>query len=212
MSPGLATPSVLCTLTTMCPGRTPALEAVLFDLDGTLIDSMSLHYRAYRDVLADEGAADLSRARFDASVGGRYTEAIPLMVDGPHEESFIERVHDHKVARLRELLDSVEIPVLPTARLLGLYGLVSLGLVTSGARASVDPVLARLGWGQTFDVVVTSDDVMAGKPAPDPYALAVASLGVEAHRCLVFEDTDAGVCSAQHAGLDVVDVRGAGAG
>jgi len=181
-------------------------RALSFDLDGTLLDSMGLHYEAYRRVFATRGFG-VTRERFDAAVGGPYPAAIPAMVDLPLGGDSVEQIHDEKLAVMQEVIAEVPVLVLPAARLLALHGRMPLALVTSGARSGVASLLARLGWADLFDVVVSGDDVARGKPHPEPYEQAARRLGVPAGTCLALEDSDPGCVSALGAGMTVVDVR-----
>ena len=185
--------------------RPPPVEALLFDLDGTLVDSMHLHFRAYWQELDARGIA-LDRERFDAAVGGRYSETIPALVDRELSAAEVEGIHDGKMRRFVDNLATEAIPVLPTAALLGANDL-RVGLVTSGSWETVRVVLDRLDWLDVFDAVVTADDVTRGKPDPEPYELALARLGVDASHSVAFEDSDPGVEAARGAGIPTIDVR-----
>jgi beta-phosphoglucomutase-like phosphatase (HAD superfamily) len=183
-----------------------ALAAALFDLDGTLADTLGLHYEAYRRVFAEVGMV-LPRARFDAEIGGPARDVIPRLVGGQRCPLTVEELHRRKLARFPDVVAGSPIQVLPTAGVLDeLGGRVPLGLVTSGACRSVAAVLGRLAWDDRFAVVVTGDDVRRGKPDPEPYLRAAGRLGVRPDACLVFEDSAAGLASATRAGMRVVDV------
>src|SRR6185437_7081802 len=126
----------------------------------------------------------------------------------------IGEIHRRKKARLAQLLATAPVAILDTARLLPLlHGRLRLALASSGSREGIDILLARFDWARFFDVVVTGEDVRAGKPAADLFLLAARRLGVPAGRCFVFEDTDAGIAAARAAGMGFFDVRAAaGAG
>ncbi len=186
----------------------PTFIAAIFDFDGTLVDTMPIHYEAYRRVLADAGI-DLSPADFYGSVGGKAAETIPRFLRGRPCSLSVPEIHSRKKAVVRELLLHGPIPVLETAKLLSfLRGQFRLALVSSGSRPGIDIVLARLGWTRTFETVITGEDCRSGKPDPEPFLLAAERLGVDPGACLVFEDTDDGVKSALAAGMEVFDVRG----
>jgi len=186
-----------------------AYDAVLFDFDGTLVDTMGLHYQAYRAVLAELGFA-LSRADFDAAVGGKASETIPKLLKGRPATVPIGEIHRRKKARLAQLLATAPVAILDTARLLPLlHGRLRLALASSGSREGIEILLARFDWARWFEVLVTGEDVAAGKPAPDLFLLAARRLGVPARRCFVFEDSDAGIAAARAAGMGSFDVRAA---
>jgi HAD superfamily hydrolase (TIGR01509 family) len=184
-----------------------SLHGVLFDLDGTLIDTMPLHYEAYRRTFLEMGLS-LTPEGFYGNVGGTALETIPRFLAGRPAPSSVAEIHERKKRELAKLLDDVDLVVLPAANLLPLLrGRVPMAVATSGARPGVEKMLRRLGWLETFQAVVTAEDVKNGKPAPEVYLEAARRLGVPAGECLAFEDTDDGVASARAAGCTVVDVR-----
>ena len=184
------------------------LDAVVFDFDGTLVDTMPAHYAAYRRVFADVGI-DLAEADYYDNVGGTWREAIPKFLRGRACACSVEELHARKQARLLAELEVADIPQLPAARLLPvLRGRVPLAIASSGSRATIELVLRRLAWADAFAAVVTSEDVARGKPAPELFLLAARRIGVSPERCLAFEDTGDGVAAARAAGMTVVDVRG----
>ncbi len=183
------------------------IKAVLFDFDGTLVDTMPIHYEAYRRVFADVGVV-LSQDDFYGNIGGKATEAIPKFLGGRPCSLSVEEIHQAKKRLVATLFESEPIPVLDTAYLLELLlGRVPMALASSGSRPGIEGVLRRLGWKHYFQVVVTGEEVQHGKPASDLFLLAAERLSVEPAACLVFEDTDAGVAAAKAANMVVADVR-----
>ena len=183
------------------------MQAAIFDFDGTLVDSMPLHFEAYRRTFAEHGLT-LPSERFEQSVGGTASETIPLLLGDQRPPVSIPELHARKKAILAAMLADEEIPVLEFAKLLPLlHGRVPVALASSGSRPGIDQMLGRLGWSHYFAVVVTGEDVEHGKPAPDLFLLAADRLGVAPSGCLVFEDTDAGLAAAAAAGMTAIDVR-----
>lgn len=187
--------------------------ALLFDLDGTLVDTMPLHYRAYADVLAERGLR-LHETDYMAAIGAPAREAIPrfLAACGRPECTVDEvgAIHADKKRVFERLLAETPPVALAAARLLeAAFGRVPLGLVSSGNRAGVTAILRAAGWADRFGVVVTGDDVSAGKPDPEPFARAAAALGVAPAACLALEDTADGLRSASSAGMTALDVAAA---
>ncbi|MFC6083835.1 HAD family hydrolase [Sphaerisporangium aureirubrum] len=182
------------------------MEAVLFDMDGLLVDTEKYWFQVETDVMRRLGhgwtAEDQERL-----VGGSMpaTVAYMLRVSGSSREpDEIERwMHEGLFALLEtgvemmpgaaELLAEVRAEGLPTA------------LVTSSGRPVADAVLATVGRGN-FDAVVTGDDVTRFKPDPEPYLLAARLLGVSPQRCAALEDSPNGVTAATAAGCAVVAV------
>jgi HAD superfamily hydrolase (TIGR01509 family) len=182
-------------------------DAVLWDMDGTLVDTEPYWLEAERDLVeahggtwTDEdakavlGTALLSSARYMREHAG---------IDLPPER-IVELLLDRVVAHVQR-----EVPWRPGAREL-LADLradkVPCALVTMSYERFVAPVLARLPKG-SFDVVVTGDAVSRGKPHPEPYLHAARLLGVDPARCLAIEDSDTGTTSAVAAGCLVVVVQ-----
>ncbi len=180
--------------------------AVLFDMDGLLVDSEPLWLEAERSVMARLGS-DWTRADQQQLLGGsldrtvRYLlakakrPASPEVVGEWLMSEITVRVRDHGVVvqpGARELLASVAAAGLPSA------------LVTSSERRFMDTVLARTG--MRFDAAVCADDVSATKPDPEPYLLAAKLLEEDPSRCFALEDSPNGVASAQAAGCRVIAV------
>jgi len=187
------------------------IAALIFDFDGTLVDTMPLHFEAYRRVLA-EVDVELSQADFYGNIGGNARETIPKFLRGRPCRLSSEEIHTRKKAVVSELFESSPIPVLETARLLDAFsGHFKTALASSGSRMGIEQILRRLDWMDRFDVIVTGEDRARGKPFPDLFLLAAQKLGVEPSRCLVFEDTDVGVAAGRQAGMRVFDVRNAAA-
>jgi HAD superfamily hydrolase (TIGR01509 family) len=190
------------------PSQPEPLLAAVFDFDGTLVDTMPLHYEAYRRAILECCGADLPAELFYAQIGGTAREVVPRLLQELGCEADWTEVHTRKKQVLPTLLRESAPPVLETAKLVPILGQsLRLALATSGSRAGVELMLEQLGWSDWFEVVVTGEDVTEGKPAPAPFLLAAERLGVAPERCVAFEDTDAGVASARAAGMTVFDVR-----
>lgn len=180
------------------------LQAVLFDMDGTLVDTERLWWEAVEEVAAGLGrpltAGDqpevLGRPveHTAAWLGAATSRPAADVADALHRE-FTDRVGTGIVPRpgALDLLDALARDGVPT------------GLVTASSRAVAEMVLAALG-ADRFAVAVTADDTERTKPAPDPYLAACRALGADPARCVAVEDTPTGVTSAQAAGCAVLAV------
>jgi len=173
-------------------------DAVIFDLDGVLVDSNAISERQMRVWAERHGVAF---ARIAAIHHGRPTIETMRLV-APHLDVEAE-------ARLVEAAEADDTDGLRlfagAARLVGGLPEARWAIVTSGTRRLATTRLDYVGLRRPA-VLVTADDVRRGKPAPDPYLLAAERLGVEARRCVVVEDAPAGVASGRAAGARVIGV------
>jgi beta-phosphoglucomutase len=185
-------------------------EALLFDLDGTLIDTMPLHYRAYAEVLAKRGL-NLSQTDFMSAIGAPAREAIPYFLEvvgmrGATGED-VAAIHVEKqLVFKRFLTENTPMPLAAAALLKAARGRKKLALVSSGNKEGVMALLAAMRWSAFFDAIITGDDVSRGKPDPEPYLAAAEALNVDPWKCLVLEDTLVGFASGRAAGMTVLDV------
>jgi beta-phosphoglucomutase family hydrolase len=187
-------------------------RGLIFDFDGTLVDTMPLHYQAYRRAFAEVGL-ELAPEQYYGNVGGTARETIPRFLGGRPCRRSVDDLHARKQAIAIELLETADIAQLATAALLPVFhGVHKMALASSGSRSGIDVVLRRFEWNGYFDAIVTGSDVQHGKPAPDLFLLAAERLGIPRSQCVVFEDTEDGIAAARAAGMAVFDVRRAAAG
>jgi beta-phosphoglucomutase len=181
---------------------------VLWDLDGTLIDSGELHYEAWEEVLLGLGRA-YNRTVFADSFGKRNDTILRelLHVEGSDDE--IRRIGDLKEERYRERVRARGVPLLPGAAS-WLHRLKQEGwrqaLATSAPLPNVDATLEPLGLRTFFDAVVSADEVGRGKPDPLVFLTAAERLGLPPARCVVVEDAPAGLEGARRGGMASIGV------
>ena len=178
-------------------------EGYIFDCDGTLADSMPLHYKAWCAVLR-EHQCDFPEAMF-YELGGVPTERIIEILNERHGHQMepVETAR-RKEALFLEMIPQI-VPIDPVVAIVNeLYGTVPMAVASGGRRQIVNTTLSALGILQKFDTIVAAEDCERGKPFPDPFLLAARRLGVEPGRCLVFEDTGTGVQAAEAAGMQWV--------
>ena len=178
-------------------------DAYIFDCDGTLADTMPLHYRAWRTALREHNA-EFPEALF-YELGGVPTEKIIEILNERHGCA----MDPVETAREKERLYLQMIPeILPREPVVAImnecYGSRPMAVASGGHRAIVTKTLDALGITHKFNVIVGAEDYVNGKPAPDPFLEAARRLGVEPSKCLVFEDTQTGVQSAKAAGMQWV--------
>lgn len=184
-------------------------RAVLWDVDGTLLDSAEYHFRAWRDILARE-RFELTRELFAQSFGRRNDAVLRgyFGLDFPAAE--IDRISNAKEAHYRELLRDSGIAPLPGVRRwlerLHLTGWRQ-AVASSAPRLSLAAMLEALDVAHFFEATVAAEDVARGKPDPQVFLMAAARLGVPPHRCIVVEDAPAGVEGAHRAGMAAIGVR-----
>lgn len=184
------------------------LRAVLWDLDGTLVDSADYHWQAWLAVLALEGVT-LGRGDFDATFGQRNDAILSRWLGPDAAPGRVARVGAAKEAEYRRLMRAGGLVALPgaaawTERLR--LGAWKQAIASSAPGANVSAVLDALGWHGRFDALVAAEDVAAGKPDPEVFLLAAARVGVPPSRCIVVEDAAAGIEAARRAGMRSIGV------
>jgi HAD superfamily hydrolase (TIGR01509 family) len=182
---------------------------VLWDLDGTLIDSAGHHWVAWRDTLANEGRS-VTPGDFANSFGKRNDAILHELFGHRIETKWIERVSEAKEQAYRRLLRERGLELLPGV-LAWLERLRSAGwrqaLASSAPRPNIDAAFDSLAaLGRYLDTVVSADEVGRGKPDPAIFLEAARRLGVPPGRCIVVEDAPAGLEGARRAGMRSIGV------
>jgi HAD superfamily hydrolase (TIGR01509 family) len=180
-------------------------KAFLFDCDGTIADSMPLHFVAWKQALAEQGCVITEElfyawgGRSVADVIGRLNErdglAMPVEAVAERKEGlYYELLHELKA--VPEVLEHIEAS----------QGRIPFAVVSGSTRESVETTLRTLGLLERFDTLVCAGEYERGKPDPEPFLIAAKRLGVAPEDCLVFEDAEAGIESAKAAGMAWVKV------
>jgi HAD superfamily hydrolase (TIGR01509 family) len=182
-------------------------DAVIFDCDGTLIDSMPAHFEAWCEALTIHGAAGIFKEDVFLAMGGRPTRDIVVEINSEYDlhldpeavafakrEAYLKRLNS--ITLIDEVADYAK----------SLRGKVPMAVASGGSRMVVEKSLQIVDISDWFDEVVTADDVAEGKPAPDIFLEAARLMGVDPARCLVLEDAPAGILAAQRAGMQVIAV------
>jgi HAD superfamily hydrolase (TIGR01509 family) len=182
-------------------------DGVVFDCDGTLVDSMPAHFEAWCEALAIHGAGGIFKEDVFFAMGGRPTLDIvvelndkynlhlnPTAVALAKRECFLKRLD--RVTLIEEVAAFAD----------GLRGKIPMAIATGGTRMVIEKTLKVVGISDWFDEVVTADDVVHGKPAPDIFLKAAKLMGLDPTKCLALEDAPAGITSAQRAGMQVIAI------
>ena len=180
----------------------------IFDLDGTLVDTMPLHYRAWNRAMQHAGLKEELDEDMFYSLGGVPTRRVARILADHHGLSVdVEKVFHQKEALFLELRAEMKLieAVVAFARRAVAQG-VPVSVASGGPREIVRHTLELMHLHVLFPVVVTPEDVVHGKPAPDMFLLAAEKMGVPPVKCLVFEDAPPGIRAAEAAGMKWVHV------
>jgi len=183
-----------------------ATQAIIFDCDGTLADTMPIHYRAWRTVMLRYGV-DYGEDRFYA-MGGIPTARIAaiLLDEAGVRADPVAVSHEKELAYMAHLDEVKPHPAVePIAR--KYRDVLPMAVATGSMRWIAEKTLTQIGMLDWFDAVICAEDIANPKPAPDIFLEAARRLGVGPADCLVYEDTDPGVQAAAAAGMKCVDVR-----
>lgn len=182
------------------------IRGLIFDCDGTLVDTLPLHYAAWGETFAALGLS--CPLEFLLSHNGKPTELIVTLynVEFGHTVD-VMRFTEEKERRTFARLNQAQ-PLEPVAALARRYhGHLPMAVVSGSNRANVERALQAAGLQRLFPVMLTADDGLPPKPAPDLFLEAARRIGVEPRDCQVFEDADSGLEAARGAGMLATDVR-----
>jgi len=182
-----------------------AIEAVVFDMDGVLIDSAAAHYDSWCR-LAEELGRQVTPEQFAATFGRQNRDIIPLLFGPDPAPQRVEQLSERKEAIYRELV---------RGRLQAIEGAVelvrachqagfALAVGSSGHPLNIDLALSELRLTECFRVVVHGGDVLRGKPDPQVFLLAAERLGVSPSKCAVIEDAPSGIEAALRGGMAAI--------
>ncbi len=180
------------------------LRGILFDLDGTILDSMSWHIRAWQDILTSQGLEvedELLYLNEGAIESSHLMEVIEKQGPAP-EAGLIQTLLDRQAKHFKADFARFVVPFPDARAALDRFREMNLelALITSSSRPVVDRIL-KTELRQRFSAIVTGDEVENGKPDPEPYLTGLDKLGLRKDDCLAVENAPAGIRSAKAAGL-----------
>jgi HAD superfamily hydrolase (TIGR01509 family) len=182
-------------------------DAVIFDCDGTLVDSMPAHFDAWCEALALYGAGGIFKEDVFMAMGGRPTRDIVVELNDEYNlrldpEAVALAKREALLKRLKTITLIDEVADFAAS----LRGKVPMAIASGGTRLVVEKTLHIVGISDWFDEVVTVDDVPIGKPEPDVFLYAARLMGVLPAKCLALDDAPSGILAAERAGMQVIAI------
>ena len=185
----------------------PSAEGLIFDLDGTLLDSMPLHYEAWKGICRDQLHFDFSEDFFYAHAGvssdqifAEIRELTGLDFEPSAMAKAKEALYETKLNELKVIE-----PVLQIVR--AFYGKLPMAIGTGSPAEGSWKAVKMTGLDKYFDILVSKEHVPNPKPAPDTFLMCAQLMGVAPEKCQVFEDGDPGLKAAETAGMFSTDIR-----
>ena len=179
---------------------------LIFDMDGTILDTEPTHRQAWNEVLGRYGMRfdEQAMVGLNGSPTWRIAQAIIELNQADLDPHRLAQEKTQAVKAM--LLDSVRpLPLIEVVK--AWHGRRPMSVGTGSESAVAEALLAHLGLRHYFSAVVAADHVVNHKPAPDTFLLCAERMGVAPEKCVVFEDADFGLQAAKRAGMDAVDVR-----
>ncbi|MBX3197856.1 MAG: HAD family phosphatase [Labilithrix sp.] len=182
------------------------LQAVVFDLNGTLVDDIQFHFEAWK-ALAERLGVAMTPPIFQSYNGLKNEDIIPRLLGREIGPALVDALGREKEEHYRALYRPHLAPMRGAPELFARLRArgVKLAVASSAPRENREMVIDGLGWSTTFDVVVANEG-LRGKPAPDIFLAAAERLAVPPEACLAFEDAENGAIAARAAGMTVVGV------
>ena len=181
-------------------------DGLIFDMDGTLADTMPTHYIAWSRSMAALGI-EFSEERFYALGGVPAGLIVEMLAEEQGKTVDAKVIAEAKEELFLELLKEVQ-PVVPVKAIAEFHREhIPMAVATGSPKWMAEKLLKNLGMRDWFGAVVSADDVEAPKPAPETYLRAAELIGVDPKRCHAFEDTELGMQSARNAGMEVININ-----
>ncbi|MES2744552.1 MAG: HAD family phosphatase [Bdellovibrionota bacterium] len=180
-------------------------EAYLFDLDGTIANSLPLHFKAWNEALAPHGTA-MPEDLFFAWGGIPVPKTVEMLNDHFQIKLPIDVVSRAREQAYLEMINEVKAHEAVETIIRANYQRIPMAVVSGSARSSIVKTLTRLNLSEFFTALLGAEDYSKGKPDPEPFLQGARVLGVDPKKCLAFEDAEPGIQSALAAGMQVVRI------
>jgi HAD superfamily hydrolase (TIGR01549 family) len=184
------------------------IKGIIFDCDGTLVDSMPKHWEAWHETFAEYGL-ECPTSYLERHAGVPIKETLlAYLKDYKVEKNidpneFVAKKHVRSLAKLHDVKPIQEVVDV----VYKYHGKIPMSVASGGNLKNVMISLEAIGLGKHFDIIVTADDPLPGKPNPDIFLYAAFRMKVKPQHCLVFEDGAMGIAAAQRAGMKFFDVK-----
>jgi beta-phosphoglucomutase family hydrolase len=178
-----------------------AIQAVIFDMDGTLVDTTELEYKAWHRMMQEQGV-EFTHEEYIKALGAKGSEIVKNHLDW--EEEAIQEILQNKERYFKELVAQHGLELIPGVKkvLQDIQQIpLKMALATGASRKKLEFVLEKLPIAQYFDAMITADDTQIGKPDPEVFLNAAKKLGVAPDSCIVMEDARNGAEAAKRGGM-----------
>ncbi len=183
-----------------------SIKGLIFDLDGTLVNSMNMHAEVWKEIFAENEVA-LNAELIHDFAGVPNRELVNILNDKLGTNLDPKVIGEEKEKRTEASLSKTQ-AIIPTVEIVDFYYTkLPLAIATGAVFSNAEATLKAINIFDKFNAIVTASDNVKGKPDPEIFLEAANRINVEASSCLVFEDSDAGLKGAKNAGMQTIDVR-----
>ena len=183
------------------------IKLLIFDLDGTIIDSEEANYKAYKNALA-EADVELSKDFFIKNCfnGQHYKDFLPLLMPNASDEQ-IEKVHDRKQEIYISNMKNISVNPIIKDIIIEFKNKKKLALATTAGAIAVENVLKAIQLENAFDLILTGNDVKKKKPNPEVFIKCLEHFNIEPYQTVIFEDSDIGLEAANKTGAWIIKIE-----
>jgi beta-phosphoglucomutase len=182
------------------------MKLIMVDLDGTLFDTRRTNYLAYKEAISKYGFKIDYKYYCNYCNGKHYTDFLPQITT--NDQKKLEEIHKRKKLVYKSYLHEARINQPLVDLLKSLKNTYKIALVTTASKINANEILNRFGIIDIFDLILTQEDIIKNKPAPDGYLKAMNFFNVTPEDCIIFEDSNIGIEAAQASGSECLVVKG----